>query len=589
MENSSYQLNHTKIILRIRDRMCDNQDELLSSEVFRTVLKQYLDTLAAKGSKLLNIFDHKDISEEDIDLLIKTLNYLTKLSGGLVPNVLPESAQFFRDEMLFKDFVEQLYNHWRHLHRLVICDSIDDRLDQRPYRTFTDTVEKLMHVVRSVYRDVQENITGSHPKTYRQVSAGAEIGTIALPLEIDYPTELYKKLNSISIIRQVLIYPPMIFNSPMNKRTGMFERVYKNPLENVEIDEKEWLCYPAKVGPLLIMVYFSINYFELGFSLSNLFELADDEDLKRKPDAIYLYGTPESAMPEYTSSETIFYDDEENNLLIGTIPLRDEFGYFGYLKKMILTLHNIIMMKRGRLPFHGAFVNMTLKDGKNRSVLFMGDSGAGKSETLEALRLIAQDEVKDMTIIADDMGSMKFKEDGDVLGFGTEIGAFVRLDDLQPGYALGQIDRAIIMNANQVNARVVLPISYYEEIIKGYPVDCILYANNYEEISEDKPIIQKFEDVESALDVFSSGAVMSKGTTTTTGLVHTYFANIFGPPQYKNIMESLSKEYFQSFFDHNIFVGQMRTRLGIHGMEIQGPEEAARALLKTVENLPARE
>ncbi len=36
------------------------------------------------------------------------------------------------------------------------------------------------------------------------------------------------------------------------------------------------------------------------------------------------------------------------------------------------------------------------------------------------------------------------------------------------------------------------------------------------------------------LDIFREGAVMSKGTTTSSGLVHSYFANIFGPPEYKD-------------------------------------------------------
>ena len=36
-----------------------------------------------------------------------------------------------------------------------------------------------------------------------------------------------------------------------------------------------------------------MGFFEMGFSLANLFELADDEDLDRKPDAIYLFGVPE--------------------------------------------------------------------------------------------------------------------------------------------------------------------------------------------------------------------------------------------------------------------------------------------------------
>jgi hypothetical protein len=171
------------------------------------------------------------------------------------------------------------------------------------------------------------------------------------------------------------------------------------------------------------------------------------------------------------------------------------------------------------------------------------------------------------------------------LGYGTEMGAFVRLDDLQSGYALGQIDRTIIMNPDQVNARVVIPVTKYDEVVKGYPIDFILYANNYEEVDTLHPAIERFQTPNDALDVFREGRVMSKGTTTTTGLVKSYFANIFGPVQYPELHEVLARQYFEKFFEQKIFVGQMRTRLGIQGQERKGPEAAARELLCTIKEL----
>jgi len=182
------------------------------------------------------------------------------------------------------------------------------------------------------------------------------------------------------------------------------------------------------------------------------------------------------------------------------------------------------------------------------------------------------------------MGSLEINSEGDVIGYGTETGAFVRLDDLQLGYAFGQIDRTILMNPDQTNARVVLPVTTYENIIKGYKIDFVLYANNYQEIDADHAIIEKFEDIEHALDVFRDGSVMSKGTTNTTGLVRTYFANIFGPHQYQDLHEGLARKYFSAFYSKGIFVGQMRTRLGIAGQERKGPEAAAKELLKTLQH-----
>jgi hypothetical protein len=180
------------------------------------------------------------------------------------------------------------------------------------------------------------------------------------------------------------------------------------------------------------------------------------------------------------------------------------------------------------------------------------------------------------------MGSIELDSDGNPIGYGTEIGAFLRLDDLQPGYAFGHLDRSIIMNPSQVNARIVFPVTKFETVITGHKIDYILYANNYEEIDNEHPIIEKFTSPEWALDIFREGAVMSKGTTTSSGLVHSYFANIFGPPEYKTVHEKIASKYFSSFFKNNVFVGQMRTRLGIPGHESSGPKEAALELLKII-------
>jgi hypothetical protein len=140
------------------------------------------------------------------------------------------------------------------------------------------------------------------------------------------------------------------------------------------------------------------------------------------------------------------------------------------------------------------------------------------------------------------------------------------------------------MNPDEVNARVILPVTKFSDVIKGYPVDFVLYANNYESVDEKHQVIQAFASVEDALNVFRSGTVMSKGTTTSTGLVKSFYANIFGPPSYPELQEELARKFFSQFFCQKIFVGQLRTQLGISGMEHKGPEQSARALLAAIRN-----
>lgn len=582
MQKSTLRIVGNKAVLNIRERMCETAEELFESEKFRAVLDHCINTLRLKNSPLLGIFENGNSDQAATDDLVKTLSLLVKYESNVVPHIFDKSSIFLRDLQLLNDFVEQLYDYWRHFDRFIINDSEGDRLDKRPYRTFNETIEHLTHLIRTVYRHIQENITGSHPTVYRQVPAGAEMAVISLPKEIVWADEKYKKLNSIPVIRQMLIYPPLVIQQPMNKRTGHFKRICQNPLELVELNSEDWLCYPAKVGKFIIMVYFHLNFFDLGLSMCNLFQLAEDDDLEKKPDAVFIYGVPGNALDNLSTYPTVFYNDEQNSMFVGAIPGRPEFGYFGYLKKMILTLHNSIVMREGNMPFHGAMVKILLHGDKEATILMMGDTGAGKSETLEAFRVLGEKHIRELKIIADDMGSIELDAEGKPVGYGTEIGAFLRLDDLQPGYAYGHLDRSIIMNPSQVNARIVFPVTTFETVIRGHKIDYILYANNYEEIDNDHPVIEKFDTPEWALDVFRNGSVMSKGTTTSTGLVHSYFANIFGPPEYREIHENIVRKYFASFFKNGIFVGQMRTRLGIAGYETSGPREAATELMKII-------
>jgi energy-coupling factor transporter ATP-binding protein EcfA2 len=231
-------------------------------------------------------------------------------------------------------------------------------------------------------------------------------------------------------------------------------------------------------------------------------------------------------------------------------------------------------------------VNVILKNGKSTNVIIVGDSGAGKSETLEAFRSLSEEYISDMTTVYDDMGVVKINSEGKPVSSGTEIGAFVRLDDLDPGYAFRELDRSIFMNPDKVNARLIIPVANYKDIVKEYPVDMFLYANNYDNNVEKGKELQFFKDKETAIEVFKAGARMAKGTTTEKGLVKSYFANPFGPHQRQSETDILLEKYFSLFFSSGVKVGQLMTQLGIPGKEKEGPTNAAKKLLEVFNELP---
>ena len=572
-------VDERQIVLHTEGSLCATTQELVESDAFARVVRLYVGHLEAHDPAA-----RAELGFGGEDRVVRLLELLRLLANNPLDRIAGASAapaDLAQRRAALLAFVEGLYNFWRSYDRFLVSRSAIavEPGETRPYRSFNETVESLGRLVRALYRDVAENITGAHPRVYRQVAAGCEVAVIAEPRRAAVPSRYRELLAGIPFIRQVLMYPPLLLDPPTTTRTGRFVEVDDDPLDGLRLEKERWLCYPALVGPLTVFVYFHERFAGLGLSLANLFEMAADHDIAAGPDAVYLYGAPPEPLARFGELPTVFRDDRDSRLLVAAVPLEDRFGYFGYLKKMVLTLHNVAVMKRGLMPFHGAFTHIVLNDGRAANVLLIGDTATGKSESLEALRLAGEDRIRELRVIADDMGSLEVADDGTVRGYGTETGAFVRLDDLQQGYAFGQIDRAIIMSPNRVNARVVLPVTTLEEVLRGYPVDVLLYANNYQPVDDEHPLIEPFADVETALRVFREGAALSKGTTTSTGLTSCYFANIFGPAQRVAEHEVLARRTFEAAFAAGVYVGQLRTRLGIAGYETEGPRAAALALL----------
>jgi hypothetical protein len=587
----SFSLSNDNAMINFTAKYCDTVDKVLDSYGFNKVVTVYLEKKKNRGS-LSYKFIEENLGVEDIQVTSKKIVSLFKIlcimNTEEAISVNEQYEKVLSDKEAFIDFVEDLYNFWRRLERYTIVQNnkITEGLESV---SFIDANNQFTKLILHIYRKIEEKVLGYKPRVYRQLPAGANAGLILSSVNWSCP-EGYKALKDIPFIDSVVLNPPFISYPKKNTREGYFTEVFENPLTCEAINKDHWFCYPAKIGSLLAFIYFHRDFMSHGVTLCNLFELAEEREYKGKnPDIIFVFG----ARDKETDVKNIFYDDVENNIMLGYENYSDKIDYFGYMKKMALTLHNLIMIKRGYLPVHGAMVNIVMKNGKSANVIIMGDSGAGKSESLEAFRGLSEDYISDMTVVFDDMGVVKPAScsknkdclNGRPLGYGTEIGAFVRLDDLDQGYAFKEIDRSIFMNPDKTNARLVMPVATYKEIIKGYPIDLFLYANNYEDVEDGKKAIEYFNTPLEAKSVFVDGARMAKGTTSEKGLVKSFFANPFGPYQRQKETEVLVDKYFEEFFKTGVKVGQIRTCLGIQGKESEGPRNAAIELFEIIKSL----
>lgn len=507
---------------------------LVNSDEVKQIVKLYLDSRNPDNDD--DAFDNASV-DKFIDVLKKIL---------------------FDDDSAFDEYdpkdilasVEELYSYYRSLLRVSVINYNDNKIVGNEFRTIDTQFNDL---VRKLYRILEEKLQGFENRTYRQVNAATNATILVQQHNWQIP-DGYDQLRDIDFINTVMLRPPMMMHTKSNKREGVFSAVEQNPLEYFHGERGKWYCYPAKIGESLAFIYFNVDYLVNGIALSNLFELASPEEVEgQKPDLVLLFG-----LEKTEGMVSHYYHDEKNNIWVGEVPYTDKTTYFGYMKKMCLTLHNLHQIYNGRLPIHGSMLKIKFTNGKEKNVVFFGDSGAGKSESIEALQELADDKIVSMETIFDDMGSFTLTDDGNIYAQGTETGAFVRLDDLSSAVAFNNMDRGVYLNPERKNARVIIPADTYQNVVKHHHIDMWLYANNY----SDEVGIHRFDTKEEAEKVFVAGQRKALGTTDEVGMSKTFFANPFGPVQEPEKTKPIIDKVFTKLFNKGVYVGEIFTHLG---------------------------
>ena len=564
-----------QVVLNFSEKFCKSPIEVLNSDCFKEVWTKYLKHIFETENQsflpVLTVFPKKTVAKYTIDLFKMLLSF----SIDEIENLNPFYAKALEMREVLYDLVQNFYDYWRRLERyaVVLNRATKDGVESS---SFVEAQSQFNNVILSTYRSISEKLFGANFPIYRQLPAGVNAALLLSKNEWMKKESPYYFLAKSEDIEQTVIRPPFISYSAKNKRTGTYPEAKENPINRVKDNFKatEFYCYAAKVGSALAYVYFHRDYMAHGITIGNLFEFVPLSNCKgQKPDLLYIFGG------DY-EGESEFYHDVENDIYVGLAPHNDSIDYFGYMKKMLLTLYNTSMIDKGYLPIHGACVHITMKNGTTKNVVIMGDSGAGKSESLEALSEMAGDNISSQLTVFDDMGTFKIV-DGKVMAYGTEIGAFVRLDDMTSGYAYREMDRAIFMNPDKVNSRLVIPVATYPQIMKGYKVDMYLYANNYDEECESE--IEFYDNADEAKKIFIRGARRAKGTTQEMGMTESFFANPFGPVQREAQTRVIIDKIFDQLFKTGVPVGNLHTRLAVSGMEHDGPALAAKKLFELLE------
>lgn len=527
--------------------------ELLTSKTFKEIVDNYIYEQKKKQTDVyefikLNFGNNQSEKLTNLCQLLLKTSYIE----------LQKSFEYLSNKQVLLKIADGLYDQWRKNQRYVL---LEDSLTNDRYELL-EAIDRFSRLVISTYRDVYENILGTSQRIYRELPSGANAGFLITKTTFDLPNEL-SAFNNSFYIKSMMIKPPFLVHTKSNTRKGVFKEK-NNPI--TKIDSNNYLSIGVKIGGSLGLCYISKKYLDYVIGIGNLFELATpDEANKEKPEFYMIFGYEDEHIKE------CYYYKLNDGTYVGVCPDTPEIDYFGYVKKMILTLHNLNRINNNELPIHGAGIKIKKTDGTSIVFAILGDSGAGKSETLEALKSLNYDEIADVVTLFDDMGTM-VNINGKLYIKGTETGAFVRLDDLDKSYSIKSIDRAIYFNPESINSRLVIPMSTYLESSTLYPIDVFLLADNY---SEGETLI-KYTDKEKAIADFIEGKRMTMQTTSEKGIVSTFFANPFGPVQEEEKTRKIIESFFEILYKTNVKVLRIRTRLSYERKE--GPEKAAKEI-----------
>ena len=369
----------------------------------------------------------------------------------------------------------------------------------------------------------------------------------------NYPAD-YATLAHVPLTVAADMQTGVDYSTPSNKRAKPFYELDHNPLNLDNFNVDDWVSVPLRVGTSLIIAFIhkSRGCIEMEPGLLNLFPFAKIKDIKnqRKADGIFFFGDPSASMKDLG-----YFYDKENKLLIGLVPNIDELKYFGYAKKPVLTLHNVLAILNGDLPLHC---------GCTRYVVRFNDDD--------------EPYIADMLIKADDMGKISLiKGEADKITrpifYGTETGAFACLDGFSEQAKMQMAGREVGYNKDTgSNARQIVPVTDVSELFRGDPLDILLYMNNFALVKPDQSTVHADMHIEDALQHFRLGERVAAGSTQTHrgAKESSYWANPF-PLLRENdgsvIHPELNKKFTENekgfIGDMNILINRGELKVGV--------------------------
>ena len=338
-------------IFEIRDA-CKTPIELLKSSAFTKYLNIY------KKKFISELEGRKDSAQKKE--IIHKIEFIKAIKPSTFVNILMDGKPMSGDELMQNrqnvKFIDGSFHHYRKksytrlikLHDEILnseerSESIKDRITERASKLN----DLILETRRILLTKVGLNI-GVRRSQGLECQPNVTCGEIS-GKHIDLPKS-YSKLNQVPLTTHADMRTGIHYTTHANKRAFPFFSLNHNPYKNENFNPDEYVAIPFEVGKWNILAYIhkSRGCIELEPGLLNLFPFSKVRKLSgKRPDGVFIFGCPHSNMDDLG-----YYFDKENRILVGLIPNLDDCKYFGYGKKPILTLHNVLCILNDEMPLH---------------------------------------------------------------------------------------------------------------------------------------------------------------------------------------------------------------------------------------------
>lgn len=542
-------------IITIRDVQCDNVEEFVHSKTFRDLYNHYLLEVKSKVPMLRHMEDKVVIAKY-----------------GAIQFAMRRRDKRFQNEerIVFAAIVSEISAVWFSDDTIKIMAKEGENITPEDIRGTSEklsdfikealksflTKEQEQALVLRINKRANPEYVGTELKFKPTFQAGYNVvrGVKAHPDMMPWASKMIEKAEFVGKTVATDPSPEMTTESKL-RVPGVDRAIFRRDGDGTSAPKRDYFSnclgdfqekmnpkdYPMKmvfVGGTKVLVIMDRAYSHYIVEELRLFPQFDikPEDLANlRPDAISFLGLPTNVMGEdYRIGYFMDQNGSGEDVPVSWVDKENITDYMGYFKKPILTVANEKMKEREIFPIHGSAITVNFKNGLRKTLVFGGDSGTGKSETVIAMmeKLVNTDggdsQVESIDIIAGDMLSMFIGADKAKYVIGTEQGDFMRMTDITSGWK--ERFRDILEKASKTNLNdeknpraTVSNICDIKAVAMPTRVNFFMVINNFEQ----PPGESAFMEVEDALTLLNQQYVEGyRGEKGTSGDQPNFYAGV---------------------------------------------------------------